>query len=208
MARKIQIKRGNKAKLPTLAQGEMALCLDEQSIYIGGASGNIPAGGKAITPALIGAVNKTGDFMSGSLHATAFGINADAAYASLGVDATLAGAILHSSDNTAEGCALIVSTGHGLVFQTPDGKNHPVYHEGNPPDITVQEGEIYGALVADNYDKWVRLFATDDSANGCGLILSPTAGVQVMATNGGVYPIIHTGNLAQYSGAKTASLEE
>lgn len=55
MARKIQIKRGNKSKLPTLAQGELALCLDEQSLYAGGSSGNIPVGGKAITPALIGA---------------------------------------------------------------------------------------------------------------------------------------------------------
>ena len=55
MARKIQIKRGNKANLPTLSAGELALTLDEQGLYGGTGSANIPLGGKAITPALIGA---------------------------------------------------------------------------------------------------------------------------------------------------------
>ena len=67
MARKIQIKRGNKANLPELDYGELALTMDEEGLYAGGAVGNIPVGGKAITPALIGAVNKTGDTMTNRL---------------------------------------------------------------------------------------------------------------------------------------------
>lgn len=51
---KVQIKRGNKANLPTLAQGELGLALDTAELFIGGSSGNvninsttkdIPAGG-------------------------------------------------------------------------------------------------------------------------------------------------------------------
>lgn len=173
MARKIQILRGNKSKLPTLAQGELALVLDEQSLYGGGASGNIPLGGKAITPALIGAattaqvnsaasaasaaqtaannaasaasaaqttanaaVKKTGDFMTGSLHATAFGIQGDEAYASLGVNERFKGASISTSDNTAEGCSLVVSTSMGVLFVAPNGIGYPVIHTGNFEQMT------------------------------------------------------------------------
>lgn len=161
MARKIQIKRGNKSKLPTLAQGELALTLDEQGLWAGGSNGNIPVGGKAITPALIGAattaqvnsaataasnaaaaasaaqttanaaVKKSGDFMSGSLHATAFGIQGDDAYAALMIDTARKGAQIHSSDNNAEGCALTISTTAGLVFIDTDGNEYEVIHAGN-----------------------------------------------------------------------------
>jgi hypothetical protein len=37
----IQIRRGNTANLPTLAQGEMAFTLDDERVYVGGANGNI-----------------------------------------------------------------------------------------------------------------------------------------------------------------------
>ena len=168
MARKIQIKRGNKANLPTLAQGELALCMDEQSLYAGGSSGNIPIGGKAITPALIGAattaqvtaaqttannaataasnaasaastaqttasgkVSKAGDFMTGSLHATAFGIQGDDAYAALTINKRFKGAEIQTSDDTAEGCSLVVSTSVGVVFMSPTGIAYPLLHTGN-----------------------------------------------------------------------------
>ena len=136
MARKIQIKRGNKANLPTLAQGELAYCQDEQGLYIGSSSGNKPVGGKAITPALIGAVNKAGDFMTGSLHATAFGINGNEAYASLGVNERYKGAAISTSDNTAEGCSLVVSTSFGVLFVNTNGIAYPVIHTGNFEQMT------------------------------------------------------------------------
>ena len=230
MARKIQIKRGNKAQLPTLSQGELALCLDEQSLYAGGSSGNIPIGGKAITPALIGAattaqvnsaasaaaaaqttanaaVKKSGDFMTGSLHAVAFGTDGAEAYAGLSVDNTHKGARIMSSDNTAQGCALIVSTSKGLLFIDPNSNVHPVYHAGNPPDIAVHEGDTFGTLVAEGYDApsggiayRVRLFAIDDYARGCALILYPGKGVYVTDGNGNEYEIIHAGNISKYTG--------
>ena len=168
MARKIQILRGNKAKLPNLAQGELALVLDEQSLYGGGSSGNIPLGGKAITPALIGAattaqvnaaqaaatnaataasnaasaasaaqttanaaVKKSGDFMTGSLHATAFGIQGNEAYAALAINNRFKGAEINTSDDTAEGCSLVVSTSVGVVFMSPTGIAYPLLHTGN-----------------------------------------------------------------------------
>lgn len=173
MARKIQIKRGNKANLPTLAQGELALVMDEQSLYAGGSSGNIPIGGKAITPALIGAattaqvntaqttannaataasnaasaasaaqttangkVSKTGDFMTGSLHATAFGIQGNNAYASLGVHEQYKGAKIHTSDDSAEGCELVLSTSMGLLFIASNGIGYHVLHTGNFEEFT------------------------------------------------------------------------
>ena len=230
MARKIQIKRGNKAQLPTLSQGELALCLDEQSLYAGGSSGNIPIGGKAITPALIGAattaqvnsaasaaaaaqttanaaVKKSGDFMTGSLHAVAFGIDGAEAYAGLSVDNTHKGARIMSSDNTAQGCALIVSTSKGLMFETPDGKANKVYHEGNKPEISVQDGDVYGMLVAEGYDAptggiayRVRLFMNDDYLRGCGIILYPSRGVYIMDSNGNEHEVIHSGNISRYIG--------
>ena len=44
MAHKIQIKRGNKADLPVLNDGEMGLCIDTQEVFIGSNSTNIPVG--------------------------------------------------------------------------------------------------------------------------------------------------------------------
>ena len=72
MARKLQIRRGAKSKLPTLSAGEFGLCTDTNELFIGGTSGNIPAGGAAITPAYIGAAASThthaaSDIKSGTL---------------------------------------------------------------------------------------------------------------------------------------------
>ena len=44
MAHKIQIKRGNKADLPVLNDGEMGLCIDTQEVFVGSNGTNIPVG--------------------------------------------------------------------------------------------------------------------------------------------------------------------
>lgn len=49
MANKIQIKRGLKANLPTLSEGEAAFTTDEKKLYIGSNSGNIEIGGNGST---------------------------------------------------------------------------------------------------------------------------------------------------------------
>lgn len=41
MAQKIQIKRGSKAGLPTLAPGEFGLCTDTKELFVGTSSGNV-----------------------------------------------------------------------------------------------------------------------------------------------------------------------
>ena len=41
MAQTIQIKRGNKTNLPTLAAGELGVCIDTKEVYIGDGSANI-----------------------------------------------------------------------------------------------------------------------------------------------------------------------
>jgi hypothetical protein len=42
MAHKIQIKRGNKADIPVLNDGEMGLCIDTQEVFVGCNGTNIP----------------------------------------------------------------------------------------------------------------------------------------------------------------------
>lgn len=42
MANKIQVKRGPRAKLPTLSVGEFGFCTDTLELFIGSSSGNIP----------------------------------------------------------------------------------------------------------------------------------------------------------------------
>lgn len=68
MARKFQIKRGAKANLPTLAQGEFAMTTDSgsEALWLGTGSKNrkIPLDPAA---ADVGAVNKAGDTMTGNL---------------------------------------------------------------------------------------------------------------------------------------------
>ena len=44
MAHKIQIKRGNKADIPVLNDGEMGLCIDTQEVFVGSNGTNIPVG--------------------------------------------------------------------------------------------------------------------------------------------------------------------
>lgn len=44
MAHKIQIKRGNKADLPALNDGEPGLCLDTNEVYVGNNGTNVPVG--------------------------------------------------------------------------------------------------------------------------------------------------------------------
>lgn len=68
MARKFQIKRGPKANLPTLAQGEFAMTTDSgaEALWLGTGTANkkIPL---APTAADVGAVSRDGDTMKGSL---------------------------------------------------------------------------------------------------------------------------------------------
>lgn len=45
MGQKIQIRRGNEANLPELANGEMALTVDTKKVFIGHPDGNIPVSG-------------------------------------------------------------------------------------------------------------------------------------------------------------------
>ena len=47
MAVTIQVRRGSKANLPTLAPGEWGLVTDQDEVYIGGNSGNIQIATKA-----------------------------------------------------------------------------------------------------------------------------------------------------------------
>lgn len=57
MANKVQIKRGSKANLPTLSDGELAFCKDTAQLYIGNGSGNIllnAAGAPIDSPAFMG----------------------------------------------------------------------------------------------------------------------------------------------------------
>lgn len=42
MARKLQIKRGVKANMPTLAEGELGFAKDEKKVYIGTGTENVP----------------------------------------------------------------------------------------------------------------------------------------------------------------------
>lgn len=53
MAVTIQVRRGSKANLPTLAPGEWGLVTDQQEVYIGGNSGNIQVATQAALNALI-----------------------------------------------------------------------------------------------------------------------------------------------------------
>lgn len=41
MARKLQVKRGLTANLPTLSEGEFGFCTDTSALYIGSGSGNV-----------------------------------------------------------------------------------------------------------------------------------------------------------------------
>ena len=52
MAVTIQVRRGSKANLPTLAPGEWGLVTDQQEVYIGGNSGNIQVATQAGLDAL------------------------------------------------------------------------------------------------------------------------------------------------------------
>lgn len=55
MARKLQIKRGQKANMPTLAEGELGFTTDEKKVYIGTGSENIPV--SVVTKADVGLEN-------------------------------------------------------------------------------------------------------------------------------------------------------
>ncbi len=57
MADKIQIRRGNKSALPTLADGETAIVMDDKTMYAGIDGKNYPVGGAenySTTPKVIG----------------------------------------------------------------------------------------------------------------------------------------------------------
>lgn len=51
MSRKVllQIRRGTKAQLPTLADGELGFCIDTEELYIGTANGNVLLNSKGDT---------------------------------------------------------------------------------------------------------------------------------------------------------------
>lgn len=47
MARKLQIKRGQKKNMPVLAEGELGFALDEKTVYVGTGAENVQVGAKA-----------------------------------------------------------------------------------------------------------------------------------------------------------------
>jgi hypothetical protein len=49
----LRVKRGQKANLPALMQGEPGFCLDEERLYIGGTNGNVPMPNKKEFDALV-----------------------------------------------------------------------------------------------------------------------------------------------------------
>lgn len=61
---KIQVKRGVKANLPALSEGELAFCTDTGELYVGGESKNIPVKGVDCVPVAGGTM--TGDLTVGS----------------------------------------------------------------------------------------------------------------------------------------------
>lgn len=77
------------------------------------------------------AVKRSGDRMTGTLTATAFDIDRNDTYAAFTINTRYKGAALETSDDSAEGCALIVSTSAGMLFMDPTGRTYPVIHTGN-----------------------------------------------------------------------------
>lgn len=67
--RKLQLRRGTKANLPTLASGELGFCTDTKEIYVGDGSENTLVGG-AITITGTLAAGSTSLTFSNSLIAT------------------------------------------------------------------------------------------------------------------------------------------
>lgn len=61
MSRKIQVKRGNAANLPTLSPGEIGLALDTDTPYIGGNIENIQIATKAYVQGQIAAHNSSNE---------------------------------------------------------------------------------------------------------------------------------------------------
>lgn len=229
MARKIQIKRGNKAKLPTLAQGELALVLDEQSLYGGGASGNIPLGGKAITPALIGAVSKAGDTMTGTLTVPRMeskdGNIRGAIRANSGMTA-----LLLSTFNDQTGAEYVLAIKEdGPVFIDESGYIHPIYHAGNKPTASdvgavkkagdtmtgtltlpaaeIKNNRIWAHLTPDSSLASLLIGIYDDDTGLESSFAVGTDGLKFYDRLGNSFTVIHTGNMAQFTGVAQASLE-
>lgn len=141
MARKFQIKRGLKANLPALAQGEFAMTTDSgaEALWLGTGSTNkkIPLDP---TAADVGAVSKTGDKMTGDL-ATC---RDDGGYARIA--AALDGAYFQSVErddvNTRRQLCIDNMTKNdddasAVHFQVLRGgivtAKHNIYHAGNKP---------------------------------------------------------------------------
>ena len=49
MARKLQIKRGQKVNMPALAAGELGFATDENTVYVGTGTKNVVVGGEQVT---------------------------------------------------------------------------------------------------------------------------------------------------------------
>ncbi len=59
MAKKIQVKRGNAANLPTLAPGELGLTVDTKKLYVGHSQGNIQLATADQMPKIINTLTET-----------------------------------------------------------------------------------------------------------------------------------------------------
>lgn len=154
-----------------------------------------------------GKVNKSGDTMTGKLTLPSAELRSNRIWATITPSGDSAGLVLGVyDDQTGLESAFGVGT-EGLTYYDRNGNDHMVYHAGNKPDIYVQDGDVYGTLVAEGYDApgggiayRVRLFMNDDYLNGCGIILYPGKGVYIMDNNGSEYEVIHAGNIARYIG--------
>lgn len=67
MARKLQIRRGNNANIPTLSPGEFGLATDTAKLYVGGESGNLEVAMKQYVDTQIGEIGAALDNINGEV---------------------------------------------------------------------------------------------------------------------------------------------
>lgn len=202
MARKIQILRGNKAKLPALAQGELALVLDEQSLYGGGSGGNIPLGGKAITPALIGAATTAQVNSAVSTHDSSTTAHNDIRTNMNYIGTAAANAAMEAADAqyTAD---LAYTAAKAAVKKAGDTMTGTL----TVPRADIRDDIIWAQLAPNSSAGALTIGLYDDSTGYETALVVATDGLKFYDRSGSLRTVIHTGNMAQYLGVAQASLE-
>ena len=232
MSRKLQIKRGLLAKIPTLAQGEFGMTTNSGSerLFIGTGSQNLEIPFlRALRPYTIGALPESlGDnrkLVIASGDRTFVNFNFDASVPDVPTASNYTYFMtIKTTDGSVESALALPLDSTNKVYSYSRGRGewehitsaeYAITKTGDQTmsgtltmrSLKVTDGYMNGSVSTDGTTSRVQILSSNPSTGKAGAILVGPNGIHFMDGNGYEYRVVHEGNIGQFLGVAAATVE-